>query len=137
MKFIKPKFWDLEKTSLIAYLLYPLTIFIRISNLVFDLKKREINKDIKSICVGNIYVGGTGKTPTTIKLYKILKNLKIRAVVGKKFYKSQIDETIILKKQTKLITGKNRKRINLLAIKKNMMQLFMMMAFKIKLLIMT
>ena len=118
MKFIKPKFWDLEKTSLIAYLLYPLTIFIRISNLVFDLKKREINKDIKSICVGNIYVGGTGKTPTTIKLYKILKNLKIRAVVGKKFYKSQIDETIILKKQTKLITGKNRKRINLLAIKK-------------------
>ena len=118
MKFIKPKFWDLEKTSLIAYLLYPLTIFIRISNLVFDLKKREINKDIKSICVGNIYVGGTGKTPTTIKLYKILKNLKIRAVVGKKFYKSQIDETIILKNQTKLITGKNRKRINLLAIKK-------------------
>ena len=118
MKFTKPKFWDLEKTSLIAYLLYPLTVFIRISNLIFDLKTKEINKNIKSICIGNIYVGGTGKTPSTIKLYKILKNFKIRTVVGKKFYKSQIDETIILKRQTNLIVGKNRKKINNLAIKK-------------------
>ena len=118
MIFTKPKFWDLEKTSLIAYLLYPLTVFLRISNLIFDLKTKEINKNIKSICIGNIYVGGTGKTPSTIKLYKILKNFKIRTVVGKKFYQSQIDETIILKRQTNLIVGKNRKRINNLAIKK-------------------
>ena len=137
MKFVKPKFWDLERTSLISYLLYPLTIFIRISNLIFDLRTREIDKNIKSICVGNIYLGGTGKTPTTLKLYKILKNLRFKAVVGKKFYESQLDETIILKRQSNLIVGKNRKIINLEAIKKNMMQLFMMMVFKIKLLSMT
>jgi len=118
MKFVKPKFWDLERTSLISYLLYPLTIFIRISNLIFDLRTREIDKNIKSICVGNIYLGGTGKTPTTLKLYKILKNLRFKAVVGKKFYESQLDETIILKRQSNLIVGKNRKIINLEAIKK-------------------
>ena len=118
MKFVKPKFWDLERTNLISYLLYPLTIFIRISNLIFDLRTREIDKNIKSICVGNIYLGGTGKTPTTLKLYKILKNLRFKAVVGKKFYESQLDETIILKRQSNLIVGKNRKIINLEAIKK-------------------
>ena len=118
MKFVKPKFWDLKKPNLIAYLLYPFTIFVRISNLILNLKKRKLNKNIKSICVGNIYVGGTGKTPTTIKIYEILKKLKIKTVVGKKFYKSQLDEIIILKKQTKLIIDKSRIKINLRAIKK-------------------
>ena len=32
MKFKKPKFWDLEKQNLTAYLLFPFTIFLRLNN---------------------------------------------------------------------------------------------------------
>jgi tetraacyldisaccharide 4'-kinase len=110
MEFKKPKFWDLKKPNLFSYLLLPLTIFIRINNFFLNSKKIQ-NQRIKTICVGNIYVGGTGKTPLTIKLYKILKKLRVNTVVGKKFYNSQLDETIILKNQTKLITDKSRTKI--------------------------
>ena len=36
-------------------------------------------------------MGGTGKTPTVIKLYNITKKLKFRVVTAKKFYKSEKD----------------------------------------------
>ena len=71
------------------------------------LEKKKISK-IKSICVGNIYVGGTGKTPVCIMINEILKNLKLRTVFIKKFYKNQTDEQKILKNNGKLISLKNR-----------------------------
>ena len=58
----------------------------------------KIKEKIKTICVGNIYIGGTGKTPTTIKLYEILKEHGSNISTAKKFYKSQIDEKTILEK---------------------------------------
>ena len=61
MIFNKPKFWD-EKPSLLAALLYPLSLII---NLIIFFKKiiiKKIEFNIPIICVGNIYVGGTGKT---------------------------------------------------------------------------
>lgn len=119
MKFKKPSFWDLKKPNLISYFLLPFTLPIIINNYFLKFKSNKKNKEIKSICIGNIYVGGTGKTPTTIKLYDILKELNLDVVTGKKFYLSQYDENIILKKKTKLISEKNRKKILELAIKDN------------------
>ena len=84
MNFKKPKFWDYKNPSLLSYLLLPLTIFIEINNLFLKLNKNKNKNKIKSVCVGNIYVGGTGKTPTTIKIYKILKKLGFFPYVGKK-----------------------------------------------------
>ena len=46
--------------------------------------------DLRTICVGNIYIGGTGKTPLTIKIAKNLN--KKKAVIVKKFYKNHLDE---------------------------------------------
>jgi tetraacyldisaccharide 4'-kinase len=111
MKFKKPKFWDNKKPNLVSYLLLPLTIVIRINNYFQRLKTPKKNDKIKSICVGNIYIGGTGKTPTSIKLFKIFKKLKFSVSIGKKFYSSQQDERIILKNTTKLITCNSRKEI--------------------------
>ena len=111
MKFKKPKFWDLNKPNLISFFLLPFTIPIRINNILLNIKSKKIHEKIKTICVGNIYLGGTGKTPTTIKLYNILKDLNLNICTAKKLYKSHLDEKIILETKTKLITAKTRKKI--------------------------
>ena len=74
MKLKKPKFWDEKKPNFLSYFLLPLTIPIVINNLLLKRKKNQSNQQIKTICVGNIYVGGTAKTPLTIKIYEIIKN---------------------------------------------------------------
>lgn len=119
MKFKKPEFWDYEKPNIFSYILLPLTLIIRLSNLILNNYRPEKNIKIKTICVGNIYVGGTGKTPTTIKLYNLVKKLKHKVVTAKKFYKQEKDEQLLLSKQTDVIIGKKREDIINLAIKKN------------------
>ena len=109
MKFKKPKFWDYEQPNLLSYLLLPLTIPLIINNFYLRIKRRNItNKKIKKICIGNIYVGGTAKTPLTIKIYQILNNLGIETATIKKFYKDHADEQELLKKETRLYCFKNR-----------------------------
>ena len=83
MKFKKPKFWDLKKPNWISLLLLPLTFPLQVNNLFLKNKVKKKINNIKTICVGNIYVGGTGKTPTAMKLNEILKELKIKTCIGK------------------------------------------------------
>ena len=119
MNLKKPKFWDLKRPNLLSYLLLPLTIPIILNNILINFASKLKNEKIKSICIGNIYIGGTGKTPTTIKLYEILNNLGFKVCVGKKFYKSQKDEQILLQKRTKLFLDEDRKKITDQAINNN------------------
>ena len=111
MQFIKPKFWDLKKPNLLSYLLLPFTIPVRINNIFLDLKSKKKDQRIKTICVGNIYVGGTGKTPSTIKLYQLLNQQGYEVVTANKNYKKHLDEKIILEKKTETISSKDRKEI--------------------------
>lgn len=115
----KPKFWDLKKPNFISFLLRIFTIPIIINNFFLNLKRNKTIKDIKTICIGNIYIGGTGKTPTTIKLYELLKNNEHSIITAKKFYSTQIDEQILLRKKTNFIVDKNRKKIIEIANRKN------------------
>lgn len=117
MNIKKPKFWDFKKPNLISYLLIPFTIPLLINNFFLNKKNKKI-KEIKSICVGNIYIGGTGKTPSTIKLYEILRKIEPQICTGKKFYSNHEDEKIILEKKTNLICEDNREKIIQIAIKK-------------------
>ena len=119
MKFKKPKFWDYKKPNFIAYLLTPLCLIFKINNIILNIKPKKKYQNIKTICVGNIYVGGTGKTPTVIKLYEIFKNTKLKVSTAKKFYSDQEDEHIILKNRSKFITSDNRQKIVLKAIEEN------------------
>ena len=72
------------------------------------LKKETNIKNIKTICVGNIYLGGTGKTSISIELKKILDGLNIKSCFIKKYYKNQKDEQNLLKKFGKVFVDKSR-----------------------------
>ena len=61
MKLKKPKFWDYKKPSFYSYLLLPFSIILNAIH-GFKSKPKLSSSKIKTICVGNIYVGGTGKT---------------------------------------------------------------------------
>ena len=97
MNFLKPKFWNSNKFSITPYLLIPLTFFWQ---LIFFLKRiftKENKVQTFVICVGNIYIGGTGKTPLSLKLFSLLKkNNKNCAFIRKKYTKYQ-DEIEFLK----------------------------------------
>ena len=118
MNLKKPKFWDYKHRNLLAYLLYPVSILIKIISQFKFHPKNEVLK-IKTICVGNIYVGGTGKTSLCIKINKILNKKNIKSCFVKKYYKNQIDEQEILKKNGTLFLSKKRLDAVKLAEKEN------------------
>ena len=108
MMLFKPKFWD-KKIGLFSTLLFPfslITIFI-----VF-LKKKLINKytfKTPVICIGNIYIGGTGKTPASILFANEITKLHRKPVIIRKYYKSHYDEHELIKNNFKdFILSKNR-----------------------------
>ena len=111
MKLKKPKFWDYKKPSFFSYLLLPLSITIGLIAKI-NSKPKYPNSKIKTICVGNIYIGGTGKTSLTIKIKEILDKNNIKACFVKKFYPNQTDEQKLLSKNGALFS--NLKRITAL-----------------------
>ena len=61
------------------------------------------------MCIGNIYLGGTGKTPTSIFLANEISKLGKKTVILRKYYKDQVDEYNLIKSKFKnLIVTKNR-----------------------------
>ena len=109
MKLKKPSFWDLTKPNFLSYLLIPFSLPILLRNFLFHFMKKKKSPNIKTICVGNIYLGGTGKTPLTIKISQILKQEGIKVATIKKNYLNQKDEQLLLKQKTSLIIADSRK----------------------------
>ena len=108
MKIKKPYFWDLHKPNFISYFLIPLSIPIVIRNFFLKFVKKKKSSNIKTICIGNIYIGGTGKTTLTIKVYEILNELNKKIATVKKDYSDQKDEQRLLEEKTCLIISKSR-----------------------------
>ena len=108
MKLYKPKFWDNDE-NFFSILLFPLTLLYE---LIIFLKKKftKLSKyNIPIICIGNIYVGGTGKTPSSILLAKELSKIGKKPAIIRKFYKNHNDEYQLIRKHFKyLILNKNR-----------------------------
>ena len=106
IKLIKPYFWDKSGFNFFSLIFFPLTLITILINLSKKFNKKK-KFDVKTICVGNIYLGGTGKTQLVIKLNEMLKK-KYNISVIKKDYKNQVDEQDLLKKKTNLILAKQR-----------------------------
>jgi len=107
MKIKKPKFWDIKFHTFFSLLLWPISFIYQI---LLSIKKTFVKEKIFSIpiiCVGNIYLGGTGKTPISMKIYEILKNYK-KPIIIKKNYSNHHDEIDLIKKYAKVIVSKKR-----------------------------
>tara|TARA_B100000767_G_scaffold38631_1_gene32561 strand:+ start:2375 stop:3319 length:945 start_codon:yes stop_codon:yes gene_type:complete len=107
MKLKKPKFWDYKKPSLYSYLLLPFSIIVKLFTKLKS-KTKLTHPKIKTICVGNIYIGGTGKTSLALKIKEIFEQKNIKVCFIKKFYPEQIDEQKLLSKNGQLFTSKKR-----------------------------
>ena len=107
MNLKKPKFWDYKKPNLISNLLFPLSQLVE-----FKLnwtKTKGIKLDgIKTICVGNIYLGGTGKTSISLEIKNILDELDIRSCFIRKKYSNQIDEQKLLEQAGETFINESR-----------------------------
>ena len=104
MKLKQPLFW--KDINFISLLLYPISLTVNFINFFKTLQKKT-RYNIKTICVGNIYIGGTGKTPLSILINRILKK-KYKTVFVKKKYQNQIEEQKLLIKHGNLICEQSR-----------------------------
>jgi tetraacyldisaccharide 4'-kinase len=110
MNFFKPNFWDKNQISFISVFLLPFSLLIRLLVFFIRLLTKEKHFSIPIICVGNIYLGGTGKTPLCIEIFSILKNLKMNPAFIRKKYDLFQDEANLQKKIGPIF--QNKKRMN-------------------------
>ena len=119
MKILQPKFWA-QKNNLIALFLLPISLVLQI---LIKIKKAitfQNSFNIPVICIGNIYVGGTGKTPLSIKIANELLKLKKKPAIIRKSYDNHADEHRLIKdKINSLFLAKKRLTAINSAIKKN------------------
>jgi len=115
MRLIKPKFWDTK--NFISLILYPFSIITYLINISKKISIKK-NYEIKTICIGNIFIGGTGKTSLAIEINELLKK-RFKTVFIKKNYVNQSDEINLLNNKGKIISSTNREDALLNASKKN------------------
>ena len=108
MKFFKPKFWDKNKISFFSVVLFPISLLIKLLILFKRYLTKTNQSSIPIICVGNIYLGGTGKTPLCIEIFSILKNLNMNPAFIRKKYDSFQDEVDLQKKVGPIYQSKRR-----------------------------
>ena len=92
MNFFKPKFWDKNRISFFSILLLPFSSLVRFFNFLKGSFTKTHKFSIPIICVGNIYLGGTGKTPLSIEIFSILKKLNMNPAFVRKQYDLYKDE---------------------------------------------
>ena len=108
MNFLKPKFWDKNKISFFSVLLVPISLLIKLLHALKSIITKTQSFSIPIICVGNIYLGGTGKTPLCIELFSILKNLNKNPAFIRKDSSIFQDEVNLQKKIGPIYQNKKR-----------------------------
>ena len=108
MKLKKPKFWDITELSFWAILLFPISILYLLISFLFKMKPSK-KFEIPIICIGNIYIGGTGKTPLAKEIFQITKSLGKNPAFVKKYYDYLEDEINMLQKIGKTFFLNKRK----------------------------
>ena len=109
----KPKFWDYKKISIISILLLPFSgiyIFLFWIFKFYKSFKARRKTNIPIICVGNIYLGGTGKTPVVREIFHIIKSFGKNPAFIKKYYTYLSDEIKMLENSGSVFSNNKRSR---------------------------
>ena len=107
MKLYKPKFW--KKRNILSVSLIPLSLILYLCILLKKKFTKIVSYKIPVICIGNIYIGGTGKTPLSLYVANELKKRGKNPVIVRKYYKNHKDEHDLIKKNFKsFILNKSR-----------------------------
>ncbi len=107
MKFKKPKFWN--NINFFSICLFPLSLITFAFNIFKSYVTTVHRFNIPIVCVGNIFIGGTGKTPLSIYIYNLLKKKKFKPAIVRKYYSAHIDEISFTKSKVKqFFTDKQR-----------------------------
>ena len=67
-----PKFWYIKNDTIYSNVLYPFSLLFRLGTRIRNILSVEKPLPIPSICIGNIVVGGAGKTPVSMKIGTML-----------------------------------------------------------------
>lgn len=88
-----PAFWfnPPSRPGVWPRVLHPLSILWRVLSDRRHRKGAHERMSVPVVCVGNINVGGTGKTPTVIKLLSVFSGLGVEAHVVSKGYGGQVE----------------------------------------------
>ena len=104
----KPKFWD-DKIGILSIILIPISLVISIIIFIKKNITKSKSYDLPVICIGNIYLGGTGKTPTAIFLAKELEIIGKKSAIVRKYYRDHNDEYDLIKRnKINLIVNQER-----------------------------
>ena len=68
-----PKFWYLKRDSFQSNVLYPFSLIFRLGTKIRNFVSKEKKSKLPIICVGNIVIGGAGKTPVALKIGNMLR----------------------------------------------------------------
>lgn len=96
-----PEFW--YEDSFLSRILSPLSAVYRLGNAINQNRKEEAyNSNLPVLCVGNVSVGGSGKTPAVISIVKTLKEegLVQNPVILTRGYGGSIKEATIVEPET-------------------------------------
>ncbi len=120
MRLITPKFW--KTRNILSYLLYPISIIYSIISSCLSCSFQIYQPRAKIIRIGNITMGGAGKTPVVLSIAKTLSNKKLAILT--RGYKGQLlgpimvneyhnvdevgDEALLLSKQAPTCVAKDR-----------------------------
>ncbi len=85
-----PKFW--LKKSFSPYILLPFSLIYLLGFWLVNFFRTPKAVPLTTICIGNLNVGGSGKTPVAIAIGKILQELAIDFVYLSKGYKAKIKD---------------------------------------------
>ena len=129
-----PKFWYLKRDTFLSRFLYPLSLLFRLATKIRNISSQTNSFTFPVICIGNLVVGGAGKTPVAIKIGELLKisgynphfiskgytGILKRSTLVETWHspKSVGDESLLLSQTAPTWIGKDR--INSIRLAKNM-----------------